>query len=366
MLDSTSQQVVFIKTNGDRVTLMMDDLTGKYDIIIFNTINNPVPLRISDLQVSLDHFFNHTKYYKTTQHSKTSHSKTQKYIADTSSLPLNKKRFEKIRNHDKKIIVTKADTSTVKIATRIIPGIQWVEQRIDTRCILKIDFSNDIITYANTDRYFTNGITIDLQAPWLHNSPVQKLMLPYKHKAYVTCNLSLVTDMYTPTDTRVAPKLNNDRPYASYLYFSSKRTVADRLRKFKISSQLDLGYLGPYSPGSYMQKIVHKTFPTNDIPIGWETQINTDLILNYTIHAQKAVYQEENFLLLAGAHVQAGTLYSNAGIGLQIRTGKAEPFFGLSKNEHWPQSQYYFFCKTNIRYIGYNALLQGGILNNEN
>lgn len=366
ILDSTSQKVVFIKTNGDRVTLQMDDLAGKYDIILFNTINNPIPIRLSELKTSLDKMF--FKPGKDIPIRERSLLITQKMTSESDTLSIWKeiKQIEKIRNRDKKIIVNQADTALIRISRRIIPGIQWVEQRMDTRRILKIDFSNDIITYANTDRYFTNGITIEMQAPWLSNSPANKLLIPYKHKAFVTHSLSLVTDMYTPTDTRVAPKLNNDRPYASYLYFSSNRTAADAIRKLKISSQLDLGYIGPYSPGSYLQKVVHKTFPTNDTPLGWETQINSDLILNYSIQAEKALFKSNTFLLLAGAEVQAGTLHTNAGFGLHMQLGKAEPYFGLAENDQWPKFQYYMFCKTNLKYVAYNALLQGGIFNQDN
>ena len=62
---------------------------------------------------------------------------------------------------------------------------------------------------------------------------------------------------------------------------------------------MDAGYIGPYSPGSYMQTLVHRAFPTNDEPLGWETQINTDIILNYSIEAQKALMNNPNLSLIA-------------------------------------------------------------------
>jgi hypothetical protein len=191
-------------------------------------------------------------------------------------------------------------------------------------------------------------------------------MIPYRHQAYVTYNMSLVQDMYTPTDTRVSPTMENDRPYSSYLYLGYRKTTADKFRNLKISSQLDAGYIGPYSPGSYLQTLVHNTFPTNDVPLGWETQINTDVILNYTIEVQKALVKKENISLLAGTEIQAGTLYTNAGVSLEFQAGKFEPVFGLSANEKWPAVQYYFFARTEVDLVAYNALLQGGMFNNNN
>ena len=122
----------------------------------------------------------------------------------------------------------------------------------------------------------------------------------------------------------------------------------------------------PYSPGSYMQTLVHKTFPSNDVPLGWETQINTDVILNYNVLGQLGLVNNRNFTLLAGLDAKAGTLLNSAGAGLQLQAGKAEPLFGLADNESWPSMEYYFFAKTNINFVAYNALLQGGMFNHNN
>lgn len=366
LLDTNTRKMVFVKMNGDRVTIGMEELAGKYDIILFNAISNPVPLRIADLQGAFNDIFNFNPDTKITGKKLNSMQELQESASDTVIKKHNRQRFSDIKSRDTRIIVTSADTSSQRFATRVMPGIEWVEQRVDTRTILKVNFENDLITYANTDRYFTNGITIDLQSAWLGNSLFQKLMVPYMHKAFVTWNLSMVQDMYTPTDTRVEPTLNNDRPYSSYLYFGFRKTVADPKRELKITSQLDAGYIGPYSPGSYMQTLVHKTFPTNDVPLGWETQINTDVILNYTYQVQKALINKENLSLLAGMDAKAGTLHTNAGAGLQLQAGKAEPIFGLGENEHWPNAEYYFFAKTNVHFVAYNALLQGGMFNHNN
>jgi len=366
LLDTNTREMVFVKMNGDRVTIGMDELAGKYDIILFNAVSNPVPLRIADLQGAFNDIFNFSAETKITGKKLNNIQERLEPASDTVIKKPNRHRFSDLISRDKKIIVTSADTSSQRFVARAIPGIEWVEQRVDTRSILKVNFENDLITYANTDRYFTNGITIDLQAAWLGNSMFQKLMIPYRHKAFVTWNLSMVQDMYTPTDTRVAPTLNNDRPYSSYLYFGFRKTTADPARELKITSQMDAGYIGPYSPGSYMQTLVHKTFPTNDVPLGWETQINTDVILNYTYQVQKALIHKENFTLLAGMDAKAGTLHTNAGAGLQLQAGKAEPIFGLGENEKWPKVEYYFFAKTNVHFVAYNALLQGGMFNHDN
>ena len=287
-------------------------------------------------------------------------------VTETSIQKPASKEVFRIESGYRRVVVPLTDAASRKLLSRKIPGIEWVEQSVDTRTILKIHFENDLITYANTDRYFTSGIRFDLQAEWLAVSSFQKLMIPYKRKAFVSYNLSMVQNMYTPTDTRVAPELHDNRPYSSVLYFGFRKTVADPLRKLILSSEFNLGYIGPYSLGSSLQTMVHKTFPTNDKPLGWESQINSDIILNYSVQAQKALVIKENLTLLADLDAEAGTLYTNAGAGLQLQAGKAEPVFGLTSTEKLPEIEYYFFAKTDISFVAYNALLQGGVFNQDN
>jgi len=366
VLDTVGDQMVFVKSNGDRVSISLNKLVGKYDIILFNPNSNPVPLRIADLQSAFDKIFNIYNEKKSKPENENFIREIAKADSDTVVRKTVSELLLQLKNRDKKIIITTSDTSTSKLVLRAIPGIEWVEQKIDTRRILKISFENDLITYANTDRYFTNGIAFDLQAAWLSRSPLKKLMLNYNHKANVTYNLSMVQDMFTPTDTRVTPTLQNDRPYSSYLYFGFSKTTADPVRKLKIISKLDAGYVGPHSPGSYLQTLVHKSFPTNDVPLGWETQINTDIILNYAVQAQKAVVSKQKITVLANIGAKAGTLNTSTSAGLQLMAGKHEPVFGLLENEKWPKSEYYFFAKTNISFVAYNSLLQGGMFNHDN
>lgn len=365
VLDTNAPSMVFVKSNGDRVTLEMGKLSARYDIVLFNTVNDPLPCKLADFKVVMLRLFNNSvgaAIKKTVnqailrQHENTDTLK-QKRVASFLS---------RLKNREKYLVIFTSDTSAKVFAPRIIPEIRLVVQRLDTRSILCIGFENDLLTYSNTDRYFTNGITVELQSPRFARSPLQRLMIPYRHAAFVTYSLRAVQDMFTPTDTRVAPALKNDRPYSSYLYLGYRKTMADPMRKLRISSQVDLGYLGQYSPGSFLQTLVHKTFPTNDLPQGWETQIKTDLVLNYDFQVQKALVQKNKLIILATASAKVGTLSDKAGLGLLLLAGKPEPLFGLVENGKWPKIEYCFFAGAEANFIAYNALLQGGMMNKEN
>jgi hypothetical protein len=366
VLNRNSDSLVFVKTSGDRVILSGRQLSGKYDIILFDGSANPVPLRFSDLQEAAFRIFSPSR---ANTGNRLSHPGlvTTPDAPPADTIPLHSKKwFSGIGSRDKKLIFFPGDLPYGHLPAKNIPGLEYIEHRVDSRKILSFLFENDLITYANTDRYYTNGIAISLQSPRLAHSVFSKLMIPYGHKAFVSYNVVMVQDMYTPTDTRISPTLHCDRPYASYLYFGFNRTLSDPVRNLKISTRADLGILGPYSPGSYLQTLVHKTFPTNDAPKGWDSQIQTDLIANYNLQLMKAVVNRPKVSLLAGTTLKAGTLITSAGLGLQFQTGQFDPVFGIKEGEAWPKSEFYFFSRTSLDFIGYNALLQGGAFNKDN
>jgi hypothetical protein len=102
---------------------------------------------------------------------------------------------------------------------------------------------------------------------------LSRLMLPYRHKSISSYSLHLVQNMYTPTDTRIAPVLHNDRPYASFLYLGFRRITSNPQRNFRLTTELDLGYIGLSLPDlSSNTRSFH--LPTNDTQWAGKTQIS--------------------------------------------------------------------------------------------
>ena len=370
VLDSVSQAYVFVKSNGDRVSILSKALQNKYELILFNRKNDPIPCRFSDLGLILQEFFStsHLPSHHFPVKEFTSRSDTNfigENLPDTTHLDDLLFGKDVLIKSPKKIIFELYDTSQQILFPRSVLPIEWVIHRVDLRRFLKISFENDLITFANTDRYFTNGIAVELQSPILSRLPIAQLMFPYKNAADVVYTAGIYQDMFTPTDTRVAPTLKNDRPYASYLYLGYRKLMINTASKISITSGIDIGYIGPYSPGYYLQNIVHETFPTNDLPLGWETQIKTDLIANYNLTFEKVFLSKPLFLLTGNVNAKAGTLMNSTGTGMQIHYGKFESVY-LKNTHKMQQTLYSLFLKTNINTIGRNALLQGGMFNKTN
>ena len=235
--------------------------------------------------------------------------------------------------------------------------------------ILKINFDNDIIDY--TDRFYTNGIRIDYTAPVFQKNPLSKLMVPYWSQATNYYGISIVQNMYTPSTTKVGGILYDDRPYAAYLYFGSFKITNDPAHSFRQTGEIDIGIIGPYSFGDWVQTAFHKTVPSNNEPLGWEYQIQNDVILNYQLSFEKGVIKTRALDLNLNAGGSLGTLYTNMTGGFQFRTGWLNPYFvnlGIARKSslermHLHKTQCFFFIKGSTKLVGYDATLQGGLFN---
>ncbi|MCX6278415.1 MAG: lipid A deacylase LpxR family protein [Bacteroidetes bacterium] len=234
---------------------------------------------------------------------------------------------------------------------------------------LQINFDNDILDY--TDRFYTNGIKIDLIAPGLQMNPISRLMTPYWRSGINYYGLSLVQNMFTPSTTKTGGILFGDRPYSAYLFLGCFKITNDRLRKLRQTSELDLGIIGPGSYGEWVQRSFHNSVPSNNEPLGWEYQVKNDLVLNYSLGFEKGILSAKNYDMQLTAKGNLGTLYTNISGGFLFRTGWMNPYFsnlGISKKRQTVQSglkkfQCYFFVKGSGQLVGYDATLQGGFFN---
>jgi len=236
----------------------------------------------------------------------------------------------------------------------------------------KISVDNDIIDY--TDRFYTNGIRIDLISPFLAGNPLGKIFIPYWGSGINYYGLSIVQNLYTPSTTKTGGILFGDRPYAAYLYFGCFKITNDPMKKFRLSSELDFGIIGPLSFGEWVQRSFHNVVPSNNEPLGWEYQIQNDLVLNYQVTFDKGVLEQKWVNLNLVSSASLGTLYTNIEGGFNFRTGWMNPYFanlGIAKRDklklnHLHKAQCYIFVKGSGKLVGYDATLEGGLLNKTN
>jgi hypothetical protein len=235
---------------------------------------------------------------------------------------------------------------------------------VSTNSYVAVNFDNDI--FNNTDYYYTNGVRISYVAPIFSSSPLSFPMLPYRKSSINYSGMTVVQNMYTPTNPDTVNILDGDRPFAAYLYFGHFKNTLSFEKKYRQYSELDIGLIGPGSLGGFVQGQIHDIDPK-----GWENQVQNDLVLNYTAVVEKGLYNPRFFDLNVFASGQIGTLYDNLGGGFRTRIGKLNPYFampGLAKKSSieaidihkW---QYGIFAKIKAKLVIYDATLQGGMFN---
>jgi len=237
---------------------------------------------------------------------------------------------------------------------------------------LQINFDNDILD--NTDRFYTNGIRFDFISPVFQRFPLNLLMIPYWKSGMNYYGISLIQNMYTPSTTKIGGILYGDRPYAAYLILKSFKITNDSRDKFRQTSEIDVGIIGPASLGDFVQKSFHKDVPTNSEPLGWEYQIQNDLVLNYNLSYDNGVVGGKDLEVNLTGTGALGALYTNIGGGIMLRTGILNPYFknlGISKRSTYEEKglhmiQILFSLKSNVKFVGYDATLEGGIFNKTN
>lgn len=237
-------------------------------------------------------------------------------------------------------------------------------KRQRTEGYFKFNYDNDF--FSTTDMYYTQGVRLELILPCFKRSPLSTILIPLKKSSKNYYGLALQQDGFTPTSIRHDSILHGDRPYASVFFLSNFLVSTNRESRKRLTSQLDLGVIGPNGYGEQEQKGIHHA--TNNFqPLGWEYQIANDVVLNYTLNYEKGFLIKKNFEFIGMIEGRLGTLYDDLSIGTTIRIGLMQNYFenlGLSKNNIANRKfQCYLFVREKVKAVAYNATLQGGVFN---
>ncbi|UOQ77774.1 lipid A deacylase LpxR family protein [Hymenobacter sp. 5516J-16] len=254
----------------------------------------------------------------------------------------------------------------------VVPAAGYAQDRADsTRTspdrLLAYSFAND--AFLRTDYYFTQGMTLLLVSPALQHSPVNRILGPVPRGSILYHGIRLHYDGFTPLRIQDPFIRVGDRPYASYIYADLLRVARHPARRLLITTALNVGFIGPAAGAKGFQTKLHEWLgaPT---PRGWDYQVQTDLVLGYEGRLEKQLLALGHFLELTGqASASVGTLHTYAGTGATVRLGQRPSAFeslGVASRGNragQPLVQAYAQAQLEGRLVGYNATLQGGLLN---
>lgn len=218
------------------------------------------------------------------------------------------------------------------------PGIARAEEDRQERAIsgstLLIYFENDL--FYNEDRYYTNAVQARLISPdlrtlaeygylpgWL-NCALGHVPFPGSRGAMqYNVSLGFGQHIYTPKDTQIGELQERDRPYAGYLY---GLLALHAKREHRLDTlELAAGLIGPSALAEQSQNEVHR-IRSIDTAKGWEHQLKDEPALMLTwsrvwrVNAG-ALPGGWGWDILPRVEVSAGTPYTRAGLGGEVRFG---------------------------------------------
>jgi len=195
---------------------------------------------------------------------------------------------------------------------------------------------NDLI--ANADRNYTSGVRIGWTSPALRNQlqwvgDALEWIYPFDADADARVGIHLGQSIYTPEDLSKSNLIEDDRPYAGWLYIGVTLNAEadqeiltmpfDTLDKL----ELDLGMVGPASLAEQTQRFVHKYSDSPD-PKGWDNQLDNEpgVVLMFERNWRSPAHDfgglpvEADFIPTAG--VSLGNVNTSASVGSILRFGQ--------------------------------------------
>lgn len=214
------------------------------------------------------------------------------------------------------------------------------------------EIANDVFYLPlKTDRYFTSGLRFE----WGSISH-RRLARMGNNKVTNSRYWRIDQDLFTPNAIDSLQVMPGDRPFASYLTLSRGRVTDLPGLGFRLRRQWTVGVLGKPSFGGRMQNAFHGMIDfAEEIP-GWVNEVNPDVVLNYTLAAEKDFALGPHHRFTLSSRGRLGTLYTDfrsAGT-LLLRPVR----FGST-------ADLYLELTAGGRLVAHNATLTGGLLNQD-
>lgn len=249
---------------------------------------------------------------------------------------------------------------------KFIPGLLLCISllSLNAQTFFELKVSNDM-TYF-TDRYFSNGIALNITGPSMQNSPFTALLLPHKTTDRVYYSFTFVHNIYTPSETYTTEINPEDHPYAAYVLFGTRKESFSRFRQTKTTSEFAMGWMGPLAGGGLFQNAMHSVISIAEYVQGWDYQISNDICLQYSARLDKSLFRNRWLECNGYLGGKLGSPHSEGQVGTYFRAGWFDPYFSHNGFSESRRLQVYGFCSGDMDFICYNAVLQGGLNNVEN
>lgn len=199
--------------------------------------------------------------------------------------------------------------------------------------------------FGNSDRHYTGGLRVACvrPAPRFIERRLRNL-LPEGGAGRYRASYGLGQNVYTPDDIAEFDLIEDDQPYAGWLYldFGFETEVMSPSGGFRYVDNLglQLGVIGPLSGAEQFQRYSHDVLNASE-PEGWDNQLDNEPGVNLFYSRQWTGLQR--YRMPFGARASSfffdvtpkigaafGNVYINGATGLTLRFGHFQP------NDHGP------------------------------
>ncbi|MEQ8604307.1 MAG: lipid A deacylase LpxR family protein [Marivibrio sp.] len=244
---------------------------------------------------------------------------------------------------------------------------------------LTLQFENDF--FSRTDRHFTHGTKISYVTA--ERTPEENDLIAdaaayvpfFPDGARARATYALGQNMYTPEDISQAALIEDDRPYAGWLYAGFGLVAEDPKARRIDNLEIDIGVVGPWSKADSTQEQWHRWFDFQD-PKGWDNQLENEPGVMVLFERQQRAFDALELPmgveaeLLPSFGFAAGNVMTYASLGATVRIGddlsvdygppRIRPslptggFLHRSAGFNW-----YVFASVGARAVAHNIFLDG-------
>lgn len=220
-------------------------------------------------------------------------------------------------------------------------------------------YENDF--FGATDRYYTQGVQVEVVHPRLRLPGISRLLLA-PGNARTRFGVAFEDDGYTASDLKQTTIPLGDHPYAGTKQLRAFVIANDTTRARVTSSSLTVGIIGPGAGGREIQTYIHRR-TGNTIPMGWTHQIRNDVILNYEVTGEQMLTGASRYAQLSlNAVARVGTYQTGVASGALLMIGRL-PAMPHATARGAPPRAFYLYVKPQLQLVAYDATLQGGVFN---
>ncbi|MCC5848657.1 MAG: lipid A deacylase LpxR family protein [Verrucomicrobia bacterium] len=247
-----------------------------------------------------------------------------------------------------------------------LPVIAGIEE-------FRLIFENDI--FGSTDRYYTHSTRFEFMLNERNAQDQARFKPPEKilpENASYFHTLYFAQHIYTPSDLTVSERMEDDRPYAGWLYVGVATNVRISEKTENVFS-VNVGLVGSSALAGQTQTEFHRWIDSQK-PMGWDNQlldepaVDVSFVRNYRPCGRPKPGLAYDAIFSTGANI--GNVFIHGKIGSVVRIGINLPDnygpVGVPDKMYAPhnevgstQKSFYLFAGTEVRGVLRNIFLDG-------